>query len=134
MLDPVLVFDFDNTITRGDILDDLIEKYSPDSSWKVWEAAWVAGDLSARDCLRRQVGNMRVSRDALFSHLASIRIDPALPAGNSPLWVGEALRRSPELVSFLRCDTRLPDPVMQKMAEMVCASVLGQERQISPLP
>ena len=54
------------------------------------------------------------------------RIEPVLPPGDSPAWVGEALRRSPEIVSFLRCDTRLDDPLKQKLGEIICASVLGQ--------
>ncbi|MBI3376716.1 MAG: MtnX-like HAD-IB family phosphatase [Betaproteobacteria bacterium] len=73
----VLVFDFDNTITIGDMLDELIEKYSANDDWKVWEAAWIAGDLPARDCLRLQIENLRVRREALLEHLASTRIDPS---------------------------------------------------------
>jgi hypothetical protein len=58
--------------------------------------------------------------------VGTLRVDPTLPPGRSPLNIGEILRQSPEMVSFLRCDTRLPDPLAQKMTEMVCASVLGQ--------
>jgi len=72
-----LFFDFDNTLTAGDVLDELIEAYSPNDAWRVWERAWAYGELSARDCLRLQVENMRVSRERLFAHLASVRIDPA---------------------------------------------------------
>lgn len=77
MREPVLVFDFDNTITRGNLLDELIEKYSPNDAWKAWETAWVAGELPARDCLQFQVENLRVSREELFAHLSLSRIDPA---------------------------------------------------------
>jgi hypothetical protein len=55
-----------------------------------------------------------------------LRVDPTLPVGDSPSWLGETLRQSPELVSFLRCDTRLDDPLVQRMADIVCASVLGR--------
>lgn len=79
MRNPVLCFDFDNTITEGDLLDQLVEKYSPDERWKAWEADWVRGALSARDCLKHQVEAMRVSRETLFTHLATIRIDPVFP-------------------------------------------------------
>lgn len=58
--------------------------------------------------------------------VGTLRVDPTLPPGNSPLWLGETLRQSEEIVSFLKCDTRMPDPLAQKMAEIVCASVLGQ--------
>ena len=76
---PVLFFDFDNTLTDGDLLDELIETYSPNEAWRDWEHAWAAGELPARDCLRLQIENMRVSREALFAHLARVRIDPAFP-------------------------------------------------------
>lgn len=58
--------------------------------------------------------------------LGTLRVEPALPAGRRPLEVEDILRQSPELVSFLRCDTRLPDPLLQQMAEIVCARVLGR--------
>ena len=58
--------------------------------------------------------------------VGTLRVDPTLPPGRSPVNIGETLRQSQEILSFLRCDTRMPDPLTQKMAEMVCASVLGQ--------
>ncbi len=76
LLNPVLFFDFDNTLMEGDILDQLIEKYSPNEAWRDWENAWAEGHLPARDCLRLQVENMRVSRETLFEHLSHVRIDP----------------------------------------------------------
>jgi 2,3-diketo-5-methylthio-1-phosphopentane phosphatase len=75
----VLFFDFDNTLTDGDLLDQLIEAYSPNEAWRDWEHAWATGGLAARDCLRLQVENMRVSRAALFEQLAHVRIDPVFP-------------------------------------------------------
>ena len=45
---------------------------------------------------------------------------------DSPLGVEETMRRSQEIRSFLRCDTRPDDPLAQKMSELVCARVLGQ--------
>jgi hypothetical protein len=58
--------------------------------------------------------------------LGTLRIDPALPRGRDPVHIEEKLRQSPEIVSFLRCDTRMDDPLAQKMAEIVCARVLAQ--------
>ena len=77
LLKPVLFFDFDNTLTQGDVLDELIERYSPNESWRDWENAWSKGELPARDCLRLQVENMRVSRKRLLDDVAQVRIDPA---------------------------------------------------------
>ena len=40
--------------------------------------------------------------------------------------IGEVMRRSPEILSFLQCDTRLSDPLQRKLADIVCANVLGK--------
>ena len=58
---PVLFFDFDNTITQGDVLDRVIERYSASQSWREWEAQWQAGSMTTRECLQRQVGDLRVA-------------------------------------------------------------------------
>lgn len=79
MRKPVLVFDFDNTLTPGDILDQVVERFSPNEQWRHWEGEWVAGRLPARECLRLQVENLRVTREALFDYLLSVRVDPAFP-------------------------------------------------------
>jgi len=77
---PVLFFDFDNTLTSGDVLDQIIERFSPDEAWRDWENDWQDGHLSAQECLSRQVGNLRVSRGELFEYLLQVRVDPAFPA------------------------------------------------------
>ena len=56
----------------------------------------------------------------------TVRIDPALPPGRRPFEIDDILRRSPEIVSFLRCDTRMPEPLLQQMVDIVCSRVLGQ--------
>jgi hypothetical protein len=59
--------------------------------------------------------------------VGTLRVDPTLPPGRSPLNLGETLRQSKEILSFLQCgDTRMPDPLTQKAADIVCASVLAQ--------
>jgi 2-hydroxy-3-keto-5-methylthiopentenyl-1-phosphate phosphatase len=80
MRKPVLFFDFDNTLTDGDILDRVIERFSPDEKWRDWENAWADGSLPARDCLRLQMENLRVSRDTLLDYLSEVRIDPVFSA------------------------------------------------------
>ena len=77
MRQPALFFDFDNTLTDGDVLDQVIERFSPNEAWRDWENAWEAGRLSARDCLRRQIENLRVLRETLFEYLLPVRVDPA---------------------------------------------------------
>lgn len=77
LLKPALFFDFDNTLTEGDILDQVIERFSPNDQWRDWENSWADGRLAARDCLRMQIENLRVTRDELFAYLSRVRIDPA---------------------------------------------------------
>jgi 2,3-diketo-5-methylthio-1-phosphopentane phosphatase len=77
---PVLFFDFDNTLTDGDILDQVIERFSPNEDWRDWEYSWECGRLAARDCLRLQVENLQVTRKELFAFLSQVRVDPAFSA------------------------------------------------------
>jgi 2-hydroxy-3-keto-5-methylthiopentenyl-1-phosphate phosphatase len=72
-----LFFDFDNTLTAGDLLDGVIAEFSPDERWREWEDAWRRGRIPARECLRRQVEALRVTRATLLRHLAAVPIDPA---------------------------------------------------------
>ena len=76
MRKPVLVFDFDNTLTDGDILDLVVERFSPNDDWQAWERDWAEGRLAARDCLRMQVENLSVTREDLLEFLRPVRIDP----------------------------------------------------------
>jgi 2,3-diketo-5-methylthio-1-phosphopentane phosphatase len=70
-------FDFDNTITAFDVLDDLIQRFSINEAWREAEADWAAGRIGSRDCLERQLAHVRVSAAALDDYLGSIRVDPA---------------------------------------------------------
>jgi len=55
--------------------------------------------------------------------LKTLRIDPALP---EPPRMEIAIRRSPELVSYLRCDLKLPDARQQTMMDIICGHVIGR--------
>jgi 2-hydroxy-3-keto-5-methylthiopentenyl-1-phosphate phosphatase len=44
---PALFFDFDNTLTAGDVLDKVIEAFSPDDAWRLWESEWDGGRPNA---------------------------------------------------------------------------------------
>jgi len=80
MRKPALFFDFDNTLTTGDILDQVIEEFSPNELWHDWENSWEDGHLPARDCLRLQIENLRVTREELFRFLSQVRVDPVFAA------------------------------------------------------
>lgn len=72
-----IYFDFDNTITDFDVLDDIIQRFSINEDWKRAEEAWKAGAIGSRDCLEQQLANVRVSESALREYLLSIKVDPA---------------------------------------------------------
>jgi 2-hydroxy-3-keto-5-methylthiopentenyl-1-phosphate phosphatase len=73
---PVLFFDFDNTLTDGDVLDKAIEAFSPNQAWRDWESEWDAGLIPARECLRRQLENIRVPHAALLDYFSRVQVDP----------------------------------------------------------
>jgi len=72
-------FDFDNTITGFDVLDDIIQRFSVNEDWKRSERAWEAGEIGSRECLEQQLAQVRISEAALRDYLGSIRVDPAFP-------------------------------------------------------
>ena len=76
---PALFFDFDNTITLGDVLDRVIERHSASGAWREWEAEWQAGRMSTVECLTRQVANLRISREELDRVMRDVKIDPDFP-------------------------------------------------------
>lgn len=73
---PVLFLDFDNTITRGDLLDAILERFSKDDSWLELEDAWRNGKISTRECLLGQVGNLKACRTEILEFAAATSIDP----------------------------------------------------------
>jgi len=73
---PALFLDFDNTVTRGDVLDAVIERFSPNDRWREWEQAWQEGRISTRECLLRQMANLRVTATELLDFVSVTEIDP----------------------------------------------------------
>jgi len=74
--DCVVFFDFDNTVTLFDLLDDIIERFSVDTEWTKLENLWKTGKISSRECLEGQLRSVRVTKKALLQYLSQIRIDP----------------------------------------------------------
>ena len=71
-------FDFDGTISTGDLLDELIVRYSADDSWKVVEEEWQAGLIGSRECLSREFALLRISQQELDEFLSQVTIDPGM--------------------------------------------------------
>lgn len=70
-----IYFDFDNTITEFDVLDDIIQRFSLTEEWKVTEEEWRLGRIGSRECLERQFDGVRITREALAAYLRTIKVD-----------------------------------------------------------
>lgn len=70
--------DFDGTITRGDLVDDLLVRYAVDDSWETAERLWQAGEIGSRQCLERQLALVSVGDAELESFLDIVELDPGL--------------------------------------------------------
>jgi len=70
-------FDFDNTITEFDVLDDIIQRFSINDDWQRAEEEWKSGLIGSRECLERQVSQVRISPEALQAYLRTVAVDPA---------------------------------------------------------
>ena len=73
---PIVFFDFDNTITREDVLSLVIEEYSINQDWKVLEKAWRSGEIGSRECLEGQLQFVRVTRSELVDFIVKVPLDP----------------------------------------------------------
>ena len=73
--DCTVFFDFDNTITTFDVLDDIIKRFSINKDWKVFESAWQRGEINSRECLEGQLRSIRISKRNLLHYLSRIKVD-----------------------------------------------------------
>lgn len=71
----VVFFDFDNTITKVDVLDDMLERFSRDDKWLDLEEKWKRGEIGSRQCLDGQMRGISISRQRLDEYLKTIEID-----------------------------------------------------------
>ena len=68
-------FDFDNTITKSDVLYELIKKFSINDHWKMLEKAWVNGEIGTKECLDGQLRGIRITRKQLSQYLSKVELD-----------------------------------------------------------
>lgn len=71
----LIFFDFDNTITPFDILDEIISRFSVDKKWEGFEKSWKNGEIGSQQCLESQLKSVRVEKKDLLRYLAKIKID-----------------------------------------------------------
>ena len=72
---------FDGTISRQDVLDELVNRFSRNESWKLIEERWKAGLIGSEACLREEFSLLDVSDDDLYAFVDQVEID----AGFIPL-------------------------------------------------
>ena len=74
--DFIVFFDFDNTITTIDVIDDMLARFSGDDGWKELEKRWQREEIGSRECLKGQVEGIRIDKERLDKYLSTIAIDP----------------------------------------------------------
>ncbi|MDD5439782.1 MAG: MtnX-like HAD-IB family phosphatase [Candidatus Omnitrophica bacterium] len=72
----VAMLDFDNTITRHDTIDSLLERFSMDDQWIILEKLWKNRKIGSRVCLEGQIKGIRITRRELKRYLGGIKLDP----------------------------------------------------------
>jgi 2-hydroxy-3-keto-5-methylthiopentenyl-1-phosphate phosphatase len=70
-----VLVDFDGTVAPDDPTDRLLERFAA-SAWRDIEDAWQAGQISSRECMRRQVALLRATPEELDDEIGNVRIDP----------------------------------------------------------
>jgi 2-hydroxy-3-keto-5-methylthiopentenyl-1-phosphate phosphatase len=71
--------DFDGTIAACDVTDLVLEKFAS-SEWLEIQEAWIAGDIKAAECVRRQIALVDATPDQLDALLDTVELDPGFVA------------------------------------------------------
>ncbi len=72
-------FDFDNTITPFDVIDDIVERFSVNEKWRKIEKDWKQGKIGSRECLEGQFNEVRIGKNDFIRYLSGIKIDKHFP-------------------------------------------------------
>jgi len=72
---PVVVCDFDGTITQLDVTDLLLAQFAH-PSWRDFEQEWTRGSIGSRECLERQMALVETSPQELKALVDAVPIDP----------------------------------------------------------
>src|SRR5438309_1022287 len=77
---PVIVLDFDGTVTQKDIGDEICDRFAP-PAWREIDAAWVRNEISLPEAQRRMWGLARAERPEALAHARAIgHLRPGLDA------------------------------------------------------
>jgi len=72
---PIIVCDFDGTITQVDVTDLVLSQLAH-PSWREVEQEWARGLIGSRECLKRQMALVDASARELNALIDSVAIDP----------------------------------------------------------
>jgi len=70
----LFVIDFDGTLSVGDTVDAMLERFA-DDRWKLLEADWLDGKITAVDCMKQQLDLVQVDQMTLENFFRGIQID-----------------------------------------------------------
>ena len=77
---PVVVLDFDGTVTQKDIGDEICDRFAP-PVWRDIDAAWVRNEISLPEAQRRMWGQARAERPEALAYARHIgHLRPGLDA------------------------------------------------------
>jgi len=72
---PIVISDFDGTITQADVTDLLLTELAR-PSWQEVEQEWARGSIGSRECLDRQMALVEASTTEFNAVVDSVPIDP----------------------------------------------------------
>ena len=76
---PLVLVDFDGTITKNDVGALLFKTFSKAESRKI-VSLWLKGEINSKECLKRECELIRISRSELKRFALSQKIDGKFPA------------------------------------------------------
>lgn len=76
---PLVLVDFDGTITKNDVGALLFKTFSKKESQKI-VSSWLRGEINSQECLQRECELLRISRPELKKFALSQKIDGKFPA------------------------------------------------------
>jgi len=70
----LFIIDFDGTLSKKDTIDAMLERFA-DPSWEDVEKTWLAGEISAVECMTQQVRMVQADNVTLENFFRNIELD-----------------------------------------------------------